>query len=236
MNAVRNLSHRWHLLRSTRQVGLSAGLTGAGLALAGCAAAAGFGAALLTGLFIGRLATSLQATAHSYEYSDTGNVGMQFGSPAPGAVSLNRFFGRLPGFHIVFIHLKQGTTLQGEEEAIVYDTDVNIDFTTSPPTLSGAAVPRDGGESLPLEELYPQVAQLRAEIGEPDAEGTRRLALILDGRNPSGDEIEYTLIFNVGFNAATGVVTGSVEIERSFTPVDGEPVIITGSGTLRPPS
>lgn len=211
------------------------GTGGCGLLPTGCAvlggAAAAAGAALLTGLFLGSIQATFAATARSYAFTDVGSVQLVFESPHRRTTDLVRFSGRLPGFHFVIITDRSKVIRTAQTEEVVFETDVEIDFEASPPTITGTVRQRGGPQEFTLDELYPDIT-LTQEVSGADDSGRREVTLTIVGRGPGGEELEYTLVLQTRLTTGGDFLAGPVEVTRNFTAPGVEPLVIEGSGEL----
>jgi hypothetical protein len=189
----------------------------------------------LTGLFLGRIQASLNATAHSYGYDEVGPIQLNFSEPprpqaAPPLVSFN---GRLPGFHIIFINVAgKGLRAAQAAQAVEYETDVNIDFAADPPTITGTIRPKNGGPALVLDELYPEVTLLTANAGLVDGSGRRVVTIRFGGRGPAGEVLDYTLVMRILASGDGNVVDGTASVQRTLRVPGAAPEVVQGTGTV----
>lgn len=225
--------------QALRIIGLI-GLGGGGLTLAGCVAAAGVAAgavaALLTGLFLTSLQASFAATAHSYAYTDFGDAVLLFDAAEGRSPSLVTFTGRLPGFHLVIItdDNDKGRPSAQETDAAgqIFETDVTIDFSHSPPTITGTITQRDGDVAFALDELYPEIDTPTIEVGTGDRAGEYEIRLHIQARTAEDEDLDYTLILNATLSSDGLFLDGTVEVERVLTPPEGQPLENSGAGDL----
>lgn len=222
--------------RLVSRVLATSGLGGCGLLLAGCAAAAGIAAGVLTGIFLGRIQASLAATAHSYGYTDTGSAlwGLS-GSGNPNSnVDLTHFMGRLPGFHLVVININtdKGITRANAQEPVFFNTDVEIDFETVPPTLTGTIHEVDGEQEFDLLELYPQVGPVSLNVTNIDANGRFDVWVTIEAQTADGDTLEYSLVWHPRLTTGGLSLEGDIDVERVLTTPEGDEFRNEGSGTL----
>ncbi len=203
--------------------------------LAGCAVvvatAVGAAAAVLTGLFLGSIQATFAATARSYAFTDTGPVQLMFSPPEAARVSLVRFQGRLPGFHLAIITDAGKDLPRSQPDEIVFETSVNIDFEASPPTLTGTIQER-GGEPVDLRVLYPAIVSVTQELSEPDDGDRRQLTVTIVAQAADGAQVEYTLTLQTRLVAEGGALDGDVAVERIYTPEDGEPLVVVADGSF----
>ena len=218
-----------------RRLFLPTGLGGCSLWLSGCVVlggvAAGAAAALLTGVFLGSIQASFAATARSYAFTDVGHVQMAFNSPNRHTTNLVRFNGRLPGFHFVIVTNRDKAVRAAAEDEVVFETDVAIDFASSPPTISGTIREEGGSQRFAIEELYPNVT-VTQDVGRADDEGRREVTVTIVGRGPDGEELEYTLVLRAHLTSSGNFLDGPVEVTRDFSAPGVEPLAIEGSGEL----
>lgn len=213
------------------------GLGGCGLLLTGCAAVAGVGAAiaagLLTGLFLGRVQASFDATARSYGYTDAGSTQFVFNQPHNSNIALTHFLGRLPGFYFVLIDLDDKAILQSQNrEPVLYATDVEIDFQTFPPTFTGTIREIDGDAQFPISEVYPEIESINLDVINGEAAGQYDVVLTATLLGVGGEELEYGLVWHARLSSSGLALEGDVEIVRVLTTADGEEIRIEGSGSL----
>ena len=211
------------------------GLGGCGLLPTGCAVLAGAavaaGAALLTGLFLGSIQATFAATARSYAFTDFGNVQLVFESPHRRTTDLVRFSGRLPGFHFVIITDRNKGIRAAQAEDVVFETDVEIDFEASPPTITGSVKQSGGPQEFTLDELYPDIT-VTQEVSGADDSGRREVTLTIVGRGPDGEELDYALVLQTRLTTSGNYLDGPVQVTRNFTAPGVEPLVIEGSGEL----
>ncbi|MCP4250862.1 MAG: hypothetical protein GY778_27810 [bacterium] len=204
--------------------------------VAGCAVvvATAVGAAVvaLTGLFLGSIQATFAATARSYAFTDTGPVQLMFSPPEVTQVSLVRYQGRLPGFHLAIITAAEKDRPRAQADEIVFETDVNIDFEATPPTITGTIQERDGGEPVDLRVLYPAIVSVESELSEPDDDDQRQLTVTIVAQAADGAQLEYTLTMQTRLAAEGSVLDGDVEVERVYTPGDDEPLVVEADGTF----
>ena len=226
---VRTASRRW--LAWT-------GLSGAGLTVAGCGALAAVGGglvvALLTGAFLGAIQATFAATARSYAFTEVGSVRCVFDEPAGGLIRLTHFIGRLPGFHMVIIDDSAGKILSRSQaaEPIQYATDVDIDFGTDPPTLTGTVTDADGTQQLPVTDLYPHIGPVSLAVSAMDADGNFEVRLAVDAEGAQGEQLTYGLVMRPQLGTAGLTLDGGVAVERVLTTADGQTIQIGGSGSM----
>jgi len=223
--------------RGWSRFGLRALLAGGpGLTVTGCVvvggAAVAAGVAILTGFFLGRLQASFAATARSYGYTDSGNVQFTFAPLPTGRISLVHFGGRLPGFHFAVVtnRGKLPVTAQGDE--VLYETDVEVDFGTAPPTITGTVRERGGGEEFDLLELYPEITVSIPQISDADSSGHRELSLSIIARGAGGEELDYRLVMGLDLSGDGDRLTAGVSVHREYRAPEEPVLIILGSGDL----
>ncbi|MCK4661014.1 MAG: hypothetical protein KAV82_15945 [Phycisphaerae bacterium] len=238
MQATTNSRGRRHVWRLIRKHLPPTGLGAGGLLLAGCATMAGVGAllafGLLWGTFLGRIQASMAATANSYGYADAGSVQWGFGQSHNSNVQLNTFGGRLPGFHCVCFVTPNGKTIPHlqTQEPVFYATDVEINFETNPPTLSGTISEIDGDQQFSLSEIYPELGPVSLSISSNPETGKYDIRITIHARGAEGEELDYSLIWHAQLSTSGLTLEGNVDIERVLTTADGEEIIIEGTGSL----
>ena len=241
MRQVTRFPSRWSARSSARKLLGFAGLGGGGVTLAGCVAAAGVAGAvavaLLTGLFLSRIQASFAATAHSYAYSDAGDVRFLFHATEQRTPSLVTMVGRLPGFHMVIITgpdkaMVSAQDANGDDQPDIFETDVEIDFGRSPPTVTGTIRERDGDGVFPLDELYPEIDSPTLEVRPSQTVGSYEIRLNIRARNADGDQLDYALVMDVGLSADGLRLSGNVNVERTLTPAGGSPLETVGTGEV----
>jgi len=223
--------------RGWSRFGLRALLAGGpGLSVTGCAvvggAAVAAGAAILTGFFLGRLQASFAATARSYGYTDSGNVRFTFAPLPTGRISLVHFNGRLPGFHFAVVTNRGKLPVTAQADEVLYETDVEVDFGTAPPTITGTVRERGGGEEFDLLELYPEITVSIPQIGDADAGGHREMSLSIIARGAGGEELDYRLVLDLDLSDDGDGLTAGVSVHREYRAPDEPILIILGSGDL----
>jgi len=222
----------------SRRVAVWCGVGGWLPLLAGCVVLSGFAAGaavfLLTGVFLGSIQASFAATARSYEFTDTGPVQFVFNQPRERDASLVRLIGRLPGFYVVIVDDDLGKVVPRaqDQESPLFTTDVDIDFSTVPPTITGTIREVDGDQEFALEELFPSFESVAVETvqGRQDNEYEVRLTIVAQG--PGGEELEYSLVLSISLTASGAFVDGEVDVERVWRAPDGEDVVIEGNGSV----
>ena len=220
----------------TRRLLARTGLGGCGLLLTGCAAAAGAGAVLamglLTGIFLGRVQASFAATAHSYGYTDTGLAQWVFGPSHSSNIEATRFIGRLPGFYFVLINVDGKAVPRSQaQEPVLFTTDVEIDFETFPPTLTGTVTEIEGDQEFPLSEVYPEIGPITMSLSS-GAGGHYDIRITIHARGVEGEELAYSLVWHATLSPSGFSLEGAVDIERVLTTADGTEIVIDGSGSL----
>jgi hypothetical protein len=215
---------------------IPSGLGACGLLVAGCAAATGIALGVLTGIFLGRIEASLDATAHSYGYRDTGSAlwGVS-GSGNPNSnVDLTHFSGRLPGFHLVVININtdKGFMRSLAQEPVFFNTDVEIDFESIPPALTGTIREVDGEQEFDLFDLYPQVGPVSLNVTNIDASGRFDVWVTIEAQTADGDTLEYSLVWHPRLTTGGLSLEGDIDIERVLTTSEGEEFRNEASGTM----
>ena len=226
------------IVAGIRRLAARLGLAGCGLSVAGCVVVGGAAAAaatvLLTGWFVGALQASFAATAHSYAYTDTGSVQFVFAQTTRHSPQLVAYTGRLPGFYFVVIDddVDKAIPRQANGDRAVFATDVYIDFETSPPTVTGTISEIGGEQVLALTEVFPDIRLTTPQITETDDDGGYDMRLSIEATDADGGELEYALILHARLNSTGNALEATVEVERVFTPVDQDPIVIEGEGQL----
>ncbi|HUU84384.1 MAG TPA: hypothetical protein VM243_12845 [Phycisphaerae bacterium] len=202
--------------------------------LAGCVVAAGAAVALLTGIFLGRIQASFAATARSYAFTDVGTAQLVFSPPQAGRTTFLGFNGRLPGFHFVLLNLASGKGMVAgqDQEEVLFETDVEIDFSRSLPTIFGTVRQVDGPQEFDLGELY-NVTSIVPWLTDPDEDGNRELVItILADSLADGGVLKYKLTLRTRLDGSGDILTGSVLVTRELTIDDEEIVINSDAGSL----
>jgi hypothetical protein len=208
-----------------------------GLVLGGCILFSPVGAAvavaLLTGIFIGSIATTFVTTPLLLGYVDTGSVQLEFSPPDAGRTTFLRYTGRLPGFHFAIISTNSGkAAVAAQGQGSSFETDVDIDFSVSPPAISGTIREVGGDGEFDLQELY-RVTKITPSLTDPDEGGNRTLVLtILADSLADGGELEYALTLETDLNRAGDSLTGSVQVARELTIGDEVLAIESETGSL----
>ncbi len=206
------------------------------LLLAGCGAVVSVGAlaaaAILTGLFLGSLQASLNATARSYALADSGPVQFNFGQPQQSQPILLNFTGRLPAFHIVFIDIDDKSLVRSQSSAAIeYETDVQLDFSSNPPAISGTVRERGGDQQFDILELYPNLSVAIGPL-ERDVYGRWNIALQFTGDASNGTQLDYRITMRADLSQDGRGLTGHVTVRRVIR-VDGvETDVIEGNGMV----
>lgn len=215
-----------------------AGLGGCGLLVAGCAAAAGAAGAvaviLVTGFFLGQIQASFDATAHSYGYSDVGSALLSFNQPHNSNVELTGFTGRLPGFYILILSNSGDKAIrQSKDEATpAFATDVDINFQTLPPTITGTIKEIGGEQEFPLTDAFPEIDPPTVRVTRVDENGGYDVRFGITARGTQGEKLEYALVWHARLNSSGFALDGDIEIDRVLTTADGEEIRIQGDGSL----
>jgi hypothetical protein len=239
MQQTRRPGYAWSSWGVIRRRLPATALGGWGMLLAGCVAVAGLGggiaAVLLSGFFLGAVQASFAATARSYGFTDRGNAQFVFyqqGNPNSN-VDLSRFIGRLPGFHIVIINIDNDKTARDSWQAqpVLYETDVEIHFDTLPATLTGTISEVDGDGQFDLFELYPQIDSPTLSV-TPDGTGGYDVRITVVAHSAEGDLLEYGFVWHARLSSSGLSLEGDVEVVRELTPVEGDPIVIEGAGSL----
>jgi hypothetical protein len=199
--------------------------------------AAAVAVALLTGLFLSRIQASFAATAHSYAYTDAGDARFLFHATESRTPSLVTMVGRLPGFHMVIITgpdkaMVSAQGADGDDQPDIFETDVEIDFGRSPPTITGTVRQRDGDGVFDLDELYPDIDSPTLEVRPSQTEGSYEIRLNIRARTADGDQLDYALVMDVGLSADGLRLSGDVNVERRLTPTGGSPLKTVGTGEV----
>gem|GEM_PF-6469392 len=188
---------------------------------------------LLTGIFLGRVQASFAATAHSYGYTDTGLAQWVFGPSHSSNIEVTRFIGRLPGFYFVIINADGKAVPRARaQEPVLFTTDVEIDFGTFPPTLTGTVREIEGDQEFPLAEVYPEIGPITMSLSSGDAGGCYDIRITIHARGVEGEELAYSLVWHATLSPSGFFLEGTVDIERVLTTADGTEIVIEGSGSL----
>jgi hypothetical protein len=117
--------------------------------------------------------------------------------------------------------------------AMGFTTDVDINFGTSIPTISGTIGQMNGPEAFDLSELY-SVRSIVPQLTDPDEGGNRDLTMAIVGDSlEDGGELEYTLTLRIRLNEAGTLLTGAVEVTRVLAIPGEAPIVIESEeGTL----
>ena len=210
----------------------TSGLGAVALWVGGCAAVGAIGAAVLTGLFLGRMQASLAATAHSYAYSDVGSAQCVFAQPTVGVIQMTHFIGRLPGFFIVVFDGdgKAVPNLQATEPEF-YATDVDIDFQTVPPTVTGTVKQIDGTKEFNLFELYPAIESASVTVDDTGL-GTYDVRIGVVALGAEGDRLNYGLTWHAQLSSTGLGLEGDLAVDRVLTRAAGDEITIHGDGSF----
>ncbi len=227
----------WFGFTRCRRILFGAGLGTPGLLLGGCILFTPVGAAiavaLLTGIFIGSIATTFVTTPLLLGYVDTGSVQLEFSEPHDGRTTFLRYQGRLPGFHFAIISTSPGkATVAAQGQGSSFETDVEIDFSVSPTAITGTIREVGGDGEFDLQELY-RVTSITPSLTDPDEGGNRTLVLtILADSLTDGGELEYALTLQTDLNRAGDSLVGTVQVTRELTIGDEVIVIESETGSL----
>lgn len=238
MRQARGMRHGRCVSAKLRQALGMVGLGSVGSLVAGCMVVGGAAAALavflLTGVFLGAIQASFEATARSYGYTDAGQVQFVFNHPTSSRPQLTSFGGRLPGFYFVVINDVDDKAIPRAQadEPVVFTTDVNINFETSPPTLTGTIREIDGEQVFDLFELFPVVESVSAEVTEGDGEDRWDVRLTIVARGVDEEVLEYSVILHTHLTGGGDILEADVEVQRTLTPAGEEPIVIEGEGEL----
>jgi len=188
---------------------------------------------LLIGTFLGRIQATFEQTARSYSYFDAGSAQCVFGRSPTGGFQLNSFLGHLPGFYFVLLDLDgKAVPRLDSQQPTLFGTDVGIDFTTTPYTVTGTISEVDGDGQFPITDVYPEIGPITVNVVDVDGGGRYDLRITVHAVGVDGETLEYSLVWHARLSASGLSLEGDVDIERVLTTADGEEIRIDGSGSL----